>query len=340
MQQEGVVAARLAPHGGRDDQIRRTARVLEIIQQIAVAPGQWSRKELARHHEISERMIQKDIELIRYRLGLELDHDGSTYSFSRLPHLPAVAYSFNEAIAMVTAVRAAQTVPGVNSADLAAAVARLECIFPEQLQPLMREAADQLPAEAGGTHRHAMLTLFHRAWIEQRRVRMQYATGSRNSDINERDVEPYYVLPYGRSWYLVAWDSLRETILDFKLDRVRQARLLDTTYTIPADFDIDDYLGDNWGMLRGVGPEAERIVLLFSPEAGRWVSESQWHKSQEVNFLPNGRVRVEFFLSATPEMVRWLLYYGADVFVEQPGWLREQVREAHRAAAEGGEADA
>lgn len=329
------MVTRIAPQGGRDDQIRRTARVLEIIQQIAIAPGRWSRKELADYHEIGERMIQKDIELIRVRLGLELVHDGATYSFARLPQLPTVDYSFNEAISLVTAVRAAQTVPGVNSADLAAAVARLEHIFPHELQPLMREAADQMPTQASGAHRHAMLTLLHRAWIERRLVHLHYATGSPGGEVKERDIAIYHIMPYGRSWYLIAEDSIHGEMRDFKLDRVRQARLGDTTYVIPPTFDIDDYLGDNWGIMRNAGPPAETIVLIFSPQAGRWVSEAQWHKSQQIEQLPDGRVHVSFYVSTTPEMVRWLMYYGADVVIERPEWLRERVREAHRRAAEG-----
>lgn len=326
------MTTRLAPIGGRDDQIRRTARVLEIIQQIAVAPGRWSRKALAQRHEISERMLQKDLYLIRYRLGLDLEHDGETYSFARLPHLPTLTYTFGEALALVTAVRAAQTVPGINSADLAAAVARLESIFPSELRPLLREATEHLPAQATRADRGAMLTLLHRALIERRQVRMTYLTSSRDGDINERVVEPYHIMPYMHFWYLVAYDHRRGAVLDFKLDRILEARLLDEMYTIPATFDIDEYLGDNWGIMRDAGPPAEPVTLLFTPEAARWVIDKQWHKSQRVETLPDGQVRVEFFVSATPEMVRWLSYYGAEVWVERPAWLRERVREAHRLA--------
>ena len=55
------------PGQGRDNMIRRTARVLEIIQQIATRPHYWSRRALAECHEIGERMIQKDLEIIRHR---------------------------------------------------------------------------------------------------------------------------------------------------------------------------------------------------------------------------------------------------------------------------------
>ncbi len=131
----------------------------------------------------------------------------------------------------------------------------------------------------------------------------------------------------------MAHDHRRGAVLDFKLDRVLAARLLETTYTIPADFDIDDYLGDNWGIMRDAGPPAEAVVLLFAPEMGRWVIEERPHKSQRDETLPDGRVRVEYFVCITPEMVRWLLRFGADVWVERPEWLRERVREEHGRAA-------
>jgi proteasome accessory factor B len=318
----------------RDNQIRRTARVLEIIQQIAVAPGRWSRRSLAGHHEISERMIQKDLELIRYRLGLKLEHDGETYSFERLPHLPTTNYSFSEALALLTAARSAQTLPGVNSAELAAAIARLESIFPNELVPVLREATEQLPRKAVKPHRQTMLALLHRALSERKQVRILYATASQAGEAKVRVIEPYYLMPYGRSWHLIAYDHLRQSVIQFKIDRVHEAELLENTYTIPADFDVEEYMGDAWGLMRGSANETEEVILLFESQAGLWVSEEHWHKSQQSELLPDGRSRLMFYVGVTPEMVNWLLYYGDQVFVEKPEWLRNEVRERHQRAVQ------
>jgi hypothetical protein len=48
-------------------------------------------------------------------------------------------------------------------------------------------------------------------------------------------------------------------------------------------------------------------------------------------------VRLTFHVGITPEMVSWLLYYGARVQVLTPAWLRERVAEEHRRAAGVGE---
>ena len=318
---------------GRENQIRRTARILDIIQQVATRPGQWSRKQLAEYHEISERTITKDLDIIKVRLGLQLVHNGTGYSFVRLPQMPVATYSFSEAIALLTAARLAQAVPGVNSTELAAAIARLESIFPDDLRPLLREATDQLPRYAIKSHRQAMLSLLHRALMEQKQTRIDYTTGSRDGRMSERVVEPYHVMPYGRSWHLIAYDYKREGVLQFKVDRIQAAEILDTTYTIPHDFDVDDYLGTGWGLMRGSATEPEHVVLIFEPEAGRWVAEEQWHSSQDSKELADGRIQITFHVGITPEMVSWLLYYGGNVFVERPLWLREEVRERHKEGA-------
>jgi len=319
------------PGQGRDNTIRRTARVLEIIQQIATRPHYWSRRTLADYHEIGERMIQKDLEIIRYRLGLSLQHEDGTYYFERLPQLPVATYSFSEALALLAAARAAQAIPGINSAELAAAIARLESLFPAGMGRLLRDALEKLPRRA--VRRQEMLTLLYRALAERRQVRIRYVTASRGGEVKERVVEPYHIMPYGRSWHLIAYDHLRQEVIQFKVDRVQEAELLETTYTIPADFDIDTYLGDAWGLMRGAAREPERVVLLFEPEAGRWVAEEIWHKSQISEMLPDGRVLVKFYVGITPEMVNWLLYYGSRVQVLEPEWLREQVVEEHQRAA-------
>lgn len=322
------------PGQGRDNTIRRTARVLELIQQIATRPHYWSRRTLAEHHEISERMVQKDLELIRYRLGLSLRHEGGTYYFERLPQLPTTAYSFPEALALLAAARAAQAIPGVNSAELAAAIARLESLFPAEIGRMAREATDPLPRRAIRAHRQIMLSLLHRALAERRQVEIAYATGSRAGEVTRRVVEPYHIMAYGRSWHMIAYDHRREEVLQFKLDRVQEAEILETAYAIPKEFDLDAYLGDMWGLMRGAAREPEQVVLVFEPEAGRWVTEESWHKSQESEILPDGRVRVSFFVGVTPEMVNWLLYYGSRVQVVAPEWLREQVVEEHRKASD------
>lgn len=316
------------------EETKRTARVLEIVQMIVTAPHRYLRRDLAEHFEVSTRMIQKDLDVIRHGLRLPLMHARDGYYFEDMPRLPSLQYTFPEALSLLLAVQAGRQVSGVGSPELAAAVARLESLFPPEFVPKLRAVAAASPATASRDHRQDMLMLLNRALLDGRKVRMVYETRSRGGAVSERVVRPYHIMPYVRSWQLIAHCERRQAVLMFKLDRIREATLLDAHYTVPADFDVDAYMGGGWGLLRGTGAEAEDIVLHFEPSAGNWVTEEYWHKSQSHEVLDDDSVLFKLHIAVTPEFVNWLLYYGSRVRVVAPQSLRERVVAEHRRAAE------
>jgi predicted DNA-binding transcriptional regulator YafY len=63
------------------------------------------------------------------------------------------------------------------------------------------------------------------------------------------------------------------------------------------------------------------------------VAEETWHRSQQTEELPDGRILFKLHVVITPEFVNWLMYYGSKVEVLEPKSLREQVAaEQHKAA--------
>lgn len=316
----------------KPDEYRRVARVLEIVQMIAARPGWWKRRTLAERYELSERQIQKDLDVIRHGLKLSLAHDGAGYSFEDMPRLPAVQYSFSEALALLLAAQAAQQVSGIGSPDLAAAIARLQSIFPPEFTAMVSQITSHSAQPGQRTHRQQMLLLLNRALLEQRKARMTYRTRSRAGELNERVVHPYHIMPYVRSWQLIAFCEKRQDVLMFKVDRIHAITLLDERYAVPKDFNLDDYLGATWGMLRGDASEPVDVVLRFNPEAGAWVSEEQWHPSQQVEEQAEGSMLFKLHIAVTAEFVNWLMYYGSRVQVIEPVWLQDRLRDEHERA--------
>jgi predicted DNA-binding transcriptional regulator YafY len=249
-----------------------------------------------------------------------------------VPRLPSLQYTFAEALALLLAVQAARHISGIGSAELAAAVARLEASFPPEFAPLLRQAVGQPIFTAQREHRQQMLMLLNRALLEGRKMRMVYETRSRGGAVSERVIRPYHIMPYVRSWQLIAYCERRAKVLMFKVDRIQEATLLDERYRIPDDFDVDAYMGAGWGAMRGEAREPVGVVLHFGPEAGRWVAEEYWHSSQQVEEQLDGSVLFRLHVAITPEFVNWLLYYGRRVEVLEPAELRAQVEEEHRRA--------
>lgn len=314
------------------EETKRTARILNIVLMVATSPRRYLRRDLAERFEVSERMIDKDLEIIRHGLLLQMNRDRSGYFFEQIPDLPTLKLGFAEALALLMAMQSAQRVSGIGTPELAAAVARLESLFPDKYLAMLRQLSKPAPMTDQRQHRQSMLTVLGRAQLEGRKLWIRYETASRNGDINERVVHPYTLIPYVRSWQLVAYCEKRRDVVMFKVDRIHEARILDANYTIPADFDFDKYMGSAWGMMRAGSLPVEAVVLKFTPEAGRWVAEEDWHKSQQVEYLEDGGVLFQVHIPITPEFVNWVMYYGAKVEVLEPTHLRATVMEGHRQA--------
>ncbi|HYA40017.1 MAG TPA: WYL domain-containing protein [Syntrophobacteraceae bacterium] len=322
------------------EETKRVSRILQLIQIITARPDRYHRRDLAARFEISERMIQKDLDVIRHGLKLPLTPSPSGYRFDQLPRLPAVGFDFAEAVSLLLAVEAGRRNTGIGTPDLDTAVERVRGLFPPEFARRMSELgrlgkkykAEEKPVT--GEHRWQMLALLERAIVEARKVRIRYSTSSRGGEESIRIIHPYHLLPFVRSWHLVAHCERRDRVLTFKVDRIRRADPLSDRFEIPHDFSLDDHLGDGWGLMSGRGEQATDVELLFEPEAGRWVSEERWHKSQTVEILTDGAVRFGLHLPITPDFVSWILYYGWRVEVMSPHELRDRVAEEHRRAAD------
>jgi predicted DNA-binding transcriptional regulator YafY len=318
---------------GRFEETKRIGRVIEIIRMIALNPARYLRRDLAERFEVSERMIQKDLEIIRHGLRFELLHDPGGYSFERVPSLPALHFTLGEALSLLLAVQAAWQVPGIGSLDLAASVARLKALFPPEFVPLLDRVTCRPRVSARGEHRQEMLSLFNHALAHRCKVRIVYETRSRGGEVGERVINPYHIKLHVRSWHVIAWCGNRQSVRTFKVDRIREASLLDERYTIPKDFNLEDYLGDAWGIMSTDGREPVEVSLIFEPEAGHWVAEEYWHPSQTSEEQPDGSILFRLKIVPTPEFVNWLLYYGSRVKILEPEFLRRQVAEEHAKAA-------
>lgn len=308
------------------------ARVLDMLQHISAAPEHWTRKSLAEKYEVGERQIQRDLDVIRYRLNLDLRRRREGYYLKEVPRLPVVHYTLAEALSLLLAAQAGREF-GVDSADLGSAIGRLESVFPSEFRPLLRELSTP-PDDDADEGLEAWLMALHRALAARRKVRVSYSSASREGEVQDRVVRPYCLFPKNRSWYLLAYCELRNQVRTFKIDRILAAELLPDRYRIPDDFSVEAVAGPAWGLMWGAAGEPETVRLEFSPEAGRWVAEDEWHPSQEVEVRQDGRYQVRFEMGVTPEFVRWLLWYGRDVQVLEPAWLRERVAEEHRAASD------
>jgi predicted DNA-binding transcriptional regulator YafY len=76
-----------------------------------------------------------------------------------------------------------------------------------------------------------------------------------------------------------------------------------------------------------------RVVVRFRPDQAPYVREREWHPSQRVRTLRDGRLELTLRAGGTFEFLRWILGWGAAAEVIRPIRLRRTVADVLRQAA-------
>ncbi|NKE71708.1 helix-turn-helix transcriptional regulator [Candidatus Manganitrophus noduliformans] len=137
-----------------------------------------------------------------------------------------------------------------------------------------------------------------------------------------RAVNPYRLWHYGGTLYLIGYCHERKDTRTFVIDRIASLQVTGRPFQIPFYFSIDDYFKDAFGVYRG---EAEDVSLLFEKKAALWVRERRWHRSQKITPLRGGKIQLDLRVAITPELMQWVMGFGAQVEVTAPVRLRRMV---------------
>lgn len=143
-------------------------------------------------------------------------------------------------------------------------------------------------------------------------------------------LEPYTLATYRQGLYLFARDVNEDKVKTFAVERFeRFARLRRERFEYPPGYDPRSLVADSFGIISG---PPEEVVARFAPEVALFVRERHWHPTQRLELLADGGVRLRMYVHVGPELVEWLLGFGAHVRVEAPSALVGRVRDAHHAA--------
>jgi predicted DNA-binding transcriptional regulator YafY len=141
----------------------------------------------------------------------------------------------------------------------------------------------------------------------------------------ERTIEPYgMMLSWGR-WYCVGRARDRDALRVFRVDRMRDVRVLEddgAEFEVPRSFDIQSYLDRSPWELSNEKPTTARIRVAF-PQS-RWVvGEGLGKVTKPVT--KDGGVELEFAVRSRDPFLRWLLTFGPQVEVLSPPGLKRDL---------------
>jgi predicted DNA-binding transcriptional regulator YafY len=145
------------------------------------------------------------------------------------------------------------------------------------------------------------------------------------SGYKKRIVNPYHAISQNGNWYIIGHCHDKKEPRLFSLSRMKKAALTKKSFTIPVDFNPDNYYDSKIGVWASYRTPYD-IELLIDNEIGVYALERRWHTNQQVEQREDG-VYVKFNTTQMPEVLRWVLGQGHTVKALGPPELIEMVKD-------------
>ena len=138
-------------------------------------------------------------------------------------------------------------------------------------------------------------------------------------------VEPYCLKMYRQRWYLIAYSRDRKAIRHFALDRVVDVQPTQEPYTLPDDFDAEEYFKNVCGVTV-LKDKPEEIIVSVSVPQVEYIRTLPLHPSQKEIETHEYHSIFSYYLIPNEEFMRELRACGISVTVKSPDWLVQQFR--------------
>lgn len=220
--------------------MRRADRLFQIVQ-ILQHRRVTTAARIAERLQVSERTVYRDIRDLSLS-GVPIEGEaGVGYRLGKDFELPPLMFTVDEIQALVLGAR------------------MVESWGDEQLQHAAQSVLEKVEAalprsERGRIHSTALFSLaFHvppevrtrlgqlrHAIADRHPVGLRYR--DRQGDPSERTVRPLGLYFWGSTWTLGAYCELRQDFRNFRLDRIEDATVLDSTFVLEPPITLADYV--------------------------------------------------------------------------------------------------
>lgn len=308
-----------------NDRLMKTERLIRIWLLLASNPAGYTIKDLASRFGVNIRTIYRDMVALGADLRVPVYNDKKRWKIDESRILPPIRFTLPEALNVFLAARLMLRYSHRYDPNVDATFTKLNAVLPPALGEQVRKTMDWMQKLPKDEKHMRVLATVAEAWVSQRRLRIAYRSLPAEKAA-ERVIEPYYIEPAapGHASYVIGYCHLKNGVRTFKIERIESAEMTSEHYTIPADFDANEFFGSSWGIV--VEGEAKTVRLrIREPEIMRIMEETIWHPSQMLEKQKDGSMIMTLKVTDTVDLFSWILGWGEKVEVLEPEELRKEV---------------
>jgi len=322
---------------GRNAQVSRIYAILNLLDgnRIGLSALEIFEKINKQGYEASKRTVYRDLEALQ-QAGFPLTNtddgnentDGALWILDRNARInDYLALNFRELASLYMARASLSPLRDTPLfQDLETAFNKIEAKLGPRAQEFLLELAGDFHFAAGpkwglGLDADTLETV-RASTAEKQILKCTYKSVNTQST-KERRLGPHYLYFSKGSIYLVAEDFSDRIVKVFSLARMSSCEMLDEEYKGEIS-NPENYFKDSFGIF--ANSKSEHVVLEFSKSVGPFIKERKWHSSQRVTSKQDGQIECHLEVAISPELIQWVLGFGAEVKVLEPVSLQNEIR--------------
>lgn len=158
------------------------------------------------------------------------------------------------------------------------------------------------------------------ALLADRQLLVQYQKNGKEP--HELRLHPLALVQRGPATYLVATAFDYEDVRLYAMHRIVDAQRLEEAVVPPPGFSLDDYVAS--GALHFGKGETIKLVASIAKAVSEILTETPLSADQRL-IAEDNKIRLEATVADTWQLHWWILSHGADIVIEEPASLRDQV---------------
>lgn len=310
--------------------MNRTDRLFAILLELQANPHVRA-EDLAQRFEVNRRTIYRDV-LALNEAGVPIvATPGKGYAVVEGYFLPPINLTSDEATMLVLGADfVAQNFDKDYRVAAHSAKRKIEAALSRRHREYVRSLTKRMSFNTTTPLNDPGLTetlkKVRRALIEQKTIRFLYVKRFQSDGNPElRTVNPLLLSYLSGNWLMGGWDKRRKGLRTFRLSRMEDLEITESSFTPPRRFKPAD-----WAKEQRFNASAE---VHFDHNVARWVLESRpWFVSR---FRKTSRGLLVFIRTNNlDQIVPWILSWGRSVRVITPKSLRTRIAQETRLAAD------
>ena len=145
---------------------------------------------------------------------------------------------------------------------------------------------------------------------------------SQKNEITKRTIHPYKLFMYNNAWFVLGFDESKGDIRYFKLNRIQDFAVQHRKFVQLLTYKESDYL-DEYGMKNN--GEWYPIKLKLMGNYAMLVKERVYGKDQKIEEVDDKTTILSVKMQNKENILVFVLGFGANCEVLEPGWLKERI---------------